>query len=153
MCRIVQCSLNAQYSIWLFFLKLGSESLPPQAHPTCFRQRRVARSDERQAEARASARGIRTVPYNNTTHNLPKHLVYVAASKTCETKRLSKKACNVQISHLRGMETHEVSPVLPLVDAHGAMSRLCVVKLAEHLEVQFFAALAIHTHAVAVCRM
>ena len=51
-CRIVQYNLNAQYPIWLFFLELGRENLPPQAHATCFRQRRVARSDERQAEAR-----------------------------------------------------------------------------------------------------
>jgi hypothetical protein len=146
-------SFSAQYPVWLLFLELGSENLPPQAHATCFRQCRVARSDERQAQARANVRGIRAIPYNNTTHNVPKHLVYVAASKTCETKRLNKKACNVRISYLRGMETHEVSPVLPLVDAHGAMARLCVVKLAEHLEEQLFAALAIHTHAVAVCRM
>jgi hypothetical protein len=132
--RIVQRSLNAQYPIWLFFLELGSENLPPQAHATCFRQRRVARSDERQAEARGSVRGIRTAPHNSTAHDVPKHLVDVAASETCETQRVNRKACNVRISYLGGVETYKGTPVVPLVDAHGTMARLSVVKLTEHLE-------------------
>ncbi len=71
---------------------------------------------------------------NNTAHDVPKHLVDVAASETCEALRLRIKSCNVRISYLGGVETYEVSPVVPLVDAHGTMARLCIAKLTEHLE-------------------
>ena len=54
--------------------------------------------------------------------------------RLAKTQRLNMKACNVRISYLGGVETYKGSPVVPLVDAHGTMARLSVVKLTEHLD-------------------